>query len=124
AGVCVAGEDGGAAFCAGDRPRVRRTRPHHGAARRAQDRGAGGPGYRAVRRGRVAEAAIAGIGTGQAPPQPLPPLTPEIGEWGRENFFLPPFSAAKVGNEVLPPLHRRLIRATLRSPRGFDQILS
>jgi chromosomal replication initiator protein len=35
----VSGEDADAAFAARDRPPVRRTRPHHGAARRAQDRG-------------------------------------------------------------------------------------
>ena len=49
------------ALPARDRPPVRRARPHHGAARRAQDRGAGGQGHGAVRRGRVAEAAVAGI---------------------------------------------------------------
>jgi chromosomal replication initiator protein len=37
-----------AAFAARDRPPLRRARPHHGAARRAQDRGAGGKGCRAV----------------------------------------------------------------------------
>jgi hypothetical protein len=39
-------------------------------------------------------------------------------------LFYPSFLPQKWGNGGLPPLHRRAIRATLRSPRGFDQIQS
>ena len=48
----VSGQDAHAALAAGDRPPLRRTRPHHGPARGSQDRGAGRQGCRAVGRGR------------------------------------------------------------------------
>jgi hypothetical protein len=51
-------------------------------------------------------------------PPLLPPLVPGEGE-----FFSALFSAAKVGNGARPSLHRGAIHATLRSPRGFSQIL-
>ena len=45
-----------------DRPAVRRPRPHHGAARRAQDRGPGRQRHGAGRGNRDPEAPVAGIG--------------------------------------------------------------
>jgi chromosomal replication initiator protein DnaA len=57
----VSRSDADAAFAARDRPPLRRTRPHHGAARGAQDRGAGRQGCGVVRRGRIAEAPAAGV---------------------------------------------------------------
>src|SRR6266702_1115961 len=64
----VSGKDADAALAARNRPPVRRTRPHHGSARRAQDRGTGGPGYRAVRRSGIAEAPVAGMNSLFPPP--------------------------------------------------------
>src|SRR6202035_807488 len=85
AGRDVSGEDADPALAARDRPPLRRARPHHRAARRAQDRGTGRQGHRAVRRGRVAEAAIAGseLARNSAPlPPPLVRRSPRSGEGG------------------------------------------
>ena len=61
AGGDVSGQDADAALAAGDRTPFRRPRPHHGAARRAQDRESGEHRHRAGRGDRAAQAAIAGV---------------------------------------------------------------
>src|SRR6202040_902486 len=55
----VSGEAPDVAFPPRNRPPVRRPRPHHGPARRAQDRGPGRQGCRALRRGRIVKTPIA-----------------------------------------------------------------
>ena len=61
AGGDVSGQDADAALAARDRPPLRRPRPHHRAARGAQDRGPGRQRRRAGRGDRGPEAAAAGV---------------------------------------------------------------
>ena len=104
AGGDVSRQDADAALAAGDRPALRRPRSHHGAARGAQDRGAGGQGHDAGRRGRALEAPAAGLGV-RAAHQHSSRLQ-MAGE-------MPPRPA-------FPPLHFKAFRATLRPPRRIS----
>ena len=61
AGGDVSGQDADPALAAGNRPPVRRPRPHHRAARGAQDRRPGRQRRHAGRRDRGPEAAVAGV---------------------------------------------------------------
>ncbi len=67
----VSGQDPDAALAARDRTPVRRPRSHHGSACGSQDRGAGGQGHLAVRRGRTPEAPASGVNPSPAG-RPIP----------------------------------------------------
>ena len=74
----VSGQDADPALAAGNRPALRRPRPHHGAACGAQDRGPGRQRRGAGRGDRGPQAPVAGMTA--APP---PPVRGESGEAGR-----------------------------------------